>query len=172
MHKKLLFILLITLASLLSCTYLSDNTTGTKEEPGITGYVVDQSDDRILVASDQVQDLSKTGGVSEYYEMIWFLNAPTDIQCGDKVDIWYDTTDDSYPANSTLQDYHIHDQESPKGARLTPADALKEALSKQSSHPSQIFAVRDVIFNQAQLQWTIYLFEVWSGEVIAIEVTE
>ncbi|MBM7542080.1 DUF3221 domain-containing protein [Amphibacillus cookii] len=172
MHKKLLFILLITLTSLLSCTYLSDNATGTKDEPGITGYVVDQSDNRILVASDQAQDLSESGGVSEYYEMIWFLNAPTDIQCGDKVDIWYDTIDDSYPAKSTLQDYHIHDQEPPEEAHLTSADALKEALSKQSNHPSQIFAVRDIIFNKDHLQWTVYLFEIWSGEVVAIEVEE
>ncbi|WP_067840921.1 DUF3221 domain-containing protein [Amphibacillus sediminis] len=166
MRKCLFFIVLMFISISLSGCFSS-------EQPNVlTGYVVAQAPDRILVASIEAQDLSDNGGVSEFYDMIWFYDPPADLKQGDKIDAWYNHKGDTYPGKSVLVDHQIHELTPPEGALLTEAEALNYALLKQDNHPSKNYAVRSILFNQNQGKWEIKLFEIWSTEVVEIELIE
>lgn len=141
-------------------------------EPGITGYVMDKEGDRMLVASYEAQDLSDDGGVSQFYQLIWFSNAPETIEIGDKVSIWYNDLNESYPAQSSVKDYKIIESTKPNDANLTEIQALKRALAKQKNHPSQVFAVQSITFDQDEANWLIELYEVWSEKSYSYQIDD
>ncbi|MCZ0702806.1 hypothetical protein J2T56_002583 [Natronobacillus azotifigens] len=141
-------------------------------EPGITGYVTDITDTRMLVTSSEAQDLSDNGGVNEFYQMIWFSNAPDTVELGDKVSVWYDSLQESYPAQSSVKKYEIIDATAPSGATYSKTDALKKALDQQSNHPSQDFAVRSIDFIEHTATWLVELKDIWSEEVFSHEIQE
>ncbi|GAA4060466.1 hypothetical protein [Amphibacillus indicireducens] len=67
--QKLIFLLFVSI-SLIGC---QDNLD---RDPDITGYVVEQTENNILVASESAIDLSSNGGVRNFYQMVWFSNPP------------------------------------------------------------------------------------------------
>lgn len=162
---RLTYIVLLT-ASLMSCNNSIDR------EPDITGYVVEKSNENILVSSTTPEDLSENGGVSEFYQMIWFSNAPEDLSCGDKIDIWHNDIQESYPARSTIDHYDIYQADSPDGAMMNESEVLEQVLSQKEVQPNQLFAVRSTQFNKTNKTWLITLIEIWTEDVVTIEFSE
>ena len=75
---------------------------------------------RILVVDPVAQDFSDTGGIEEFYNAIWFSNAPQEVEPGNKVEVWFDIVAESYPGQSEALDIKIIQEEVPEGADLSP----------------------------------------------------
>lgn len=141
-------------------------------DPDIIGYVVEQVENNILVASETATDLSGKGGVPYYYQMIWFSNPPKELSYGDKVEIWFDEVKDSYPNRSTIIDYNILDTDSPNGATLSETEVLNLVLSEHKTQPNELFAIHKTYYNKFKKTWKITLIEIWTQEIITIEYPE
>ena len=159
-------ILLIISVSLFGCQRNLDRA------PDITGYVVEQTENNILVASEASTDLSGNGGVSNYYQMIWFSDPPKELCYGDKVEVWFDEIKESYPSQSTMIDYNILDTDSPEGATLSETEVLNLVLSQNKSRPNELFAVHKTHYNTFKNTWKITLIEIWTQDIITIEYPE
>lgn len=159
-------ILLIISVSLFGCQRNLDRA------PDITGYVVEQTENNILVASEASMDLSGNGGVSNYYQMIWFSDPPKELCYGDKVEVWFDEVKDSYPSRSTMIDYNILDTDSPEGATLSETEVLNHVLSQNKSRPNELFAVHKTRYNKRNHTWFITLIEIWTQDIVTIEFSE
>jgi hypothetical protein len=168
MKRIFTFILVLLLAvSLLGCS--SDNS---KDEAGITGYVMNKENDRILVVSSKAQDFSANGGVNEFYNAIWFSKAPKDIKTGEKVMVWFDIVAESYPGQSEVKEIAIVPGQLPEGADLTEADALNKALASEEVDANQVLAVESLEYNKQEDNWSIKLKETWSDKVYDIKVED
>jgi len=167
MKRIFTFILVLLLAvSLLGCS--SDNS---KDEAGITGYVMNKENDRILVVSSEAQDFSANGGVNEFYNAIWFSKAPKDIKIGEKVMVWFDIVAESYPGQSEPKEIAIVPSQLPEGADLTEADALNKALASEAIE-NQVLAVKSIEYNSQEDSWNIKLKEALSDKVYDIKVED
>jgi len=168
MKGFLIFVLLLSLTiSLLGCS--SDNSN---DEAGITGYVMNKENDRILVVSSEAQDFSDSGGLDEFYNAIWFAKAPKDIIIGEKVMVWFDIVAESYPGQSEIKKIAVIPSSLPKGADLTEADAIYKALTSPNIDINQVLAVKSVEYNSQEDNWNIKIKETWSDKVYDIIVKD
>ena len=167
MHQLVKTLLIFGLfLSLVACQQSIDR------EPDLTGYVVEKMNDSILIANEESIDLSANGGVSNYYQMIWFSNPPKELSYGDKVHIWYDEVEESYPSRSIIVDYCLIDSDTHEGAALTESEVLNQVLAEYESKPSELFAVHTTDFNPRTKTWLISLIEIWTQDIVTIEVSE
>ena len=163
--------LLITTA-LLGCNQSVVEDSSPSDEPGIIGYVMDKEGGRILVVNSVAQDFSETGGISEYYDAIWFANAPEDIQVGEKVKVWYDIVMDSYPAQSEAIHLEIITTPRPDGAELTETEALYQALTSQLMNIDNPIAVKNIWYDNDNDIWEIELKDIWGEEIYNIQIDD
>jgi len=163
---KLIFLLIVVSTSLIACQGNLDR------DPDITGYVVEQTENNILVASESAIDLSSNGGVKNFYQMVWFSNPPKELGYGDKVEVWFDEIEESYPNRSTIVDYNILETDSPEGATLNETEVLNQVLSQHKTRPSELFAIHKTHYNNLNNTWKITLIEIWTQKVITIEYPE
>ncbi|MFC0560162.1 DUF3221 domain-containing protein [Halalkalibacter alkalisediminis] len=138
--------------------------------PGITGFVTDIQGNRILVVSSDSKDFSSTGGIAEFYNAIWFTNAPVEIKVGDKVKVWYDFVADSYPGQSEVIYVTKVYQSQPKETNLTEPEVLSSALS--SLENKSVMAVKSIKFNESSLAWKVTLYDTFSNMEIHIDVVD
>ncbi|MDW7650274.1 MAG: YobA family protein [Bacillota bacterium] len=166
MKKLLLSILaLLVVSSLVGC--LESRPSG---EPGITGYVMKREDGRILVIDPNPQDFSSTGGVDEYYNAIYFSNAPRDVTVGDKVKVWFDIMMDSYPGQSEVEYLEIVPSPKPAGANLNESEALNKALMSQEFKTDVV--VNSIDYMDETSRWIIKLKQIWGDELYTVEVND
>lgn len=145
--KKLLLILFLSNLWLIGCT--------THKEPGIEGYVVKKGDGRILVVASAPKDFSSTGGLAEFYNAIWFSNAPGKVKVGDKVQVWFDVVAESYPGQSEAEKVEILPEKKPKNADLTEAEAIRKALAPERISQYEVPAIKSVNYNEAADIWEV-----------------
>ena len=180
MRKILIFILALMLAvTLVVCIALGEpssepgnepsNELG--NEPGITGYVMKIDEGRILIIEPEAQDVSSTGGIDEFYNAIWFSNAPQDITIGQKVKVWFDIVKESYPGQSVVEHIEIISRPQPDGANLDESQALYKALTSQQTSSPEV-AVKSIEYNNETSQWVIELKTIWDDETYTIEVDD
>lgn len=142
------------------------------DEPGIIGYVMEKEEDRILVISPEAQDFSSTGGISEYYNAIWFANAPKDINIGEKVKVWYEYTLDSYPAQSEVIHIEVIPAQQHEGANLTEEEALYRALTSELIAADGLVVVKAIEYDKENGKWDVELKEIWSDTIHNIEIED
>lgn len=162
-----IFALILTI-SLIGCSGGKAPDT----EAGIMGYVMDKEKDRILAVSSDAQDFSSTGGVEEFYDAIWFSEAPKDIEIGDKVKVWFDIVAESYPGQSKVEHIEVIPAEKPDGADLSDSEALHKALTSQSIDTNEVLAVKSIEFDSQSDSWNIKLKEVFSGKIHEVKVED
>ncbi|MFB4162823.1 YobA family protein [Alteribacillus sp. JSM 102045] len=121
--------------------------------PGMTGYVVDKKDGRVLVAASEPKDYSDTGGQEVFYSAIWFSNAADNAEIGHGVEVWYEVVAESYPGQSEAEHMEILPGEKPEEANLTEQEAVKQAL--ESKDIQGIPAVTSVDFQTEHKQWKV-----------------
>jgi hypothetical protein len=167
-------VLFLTL-SLLGCNQSNIGVDGKKspsEEPGIIGYVMNEENTGILVVSQVVQDFSATGGVEEFYNAIWFSNAPQDVEIGDKVKVWYDEVLESYPGQSEAKHVEVISSQKPNGANLTESEALYKTLTSKEVNRTEVAVVKFIEYNKQTDKWNIVLKETWGDKIVNIEVED
>lgn len=171
--NKVFFALLILIVavSTMGCN-LTSKEPPRSDEPGIIGYVMNKESDSILVINPEAQDFSSSGGVSEYYDAIWFTNAPQDIEVGEKVKVWFDNVMDSYPAQSEVIHLEVIPSQTPNGANLTESEALKKALTSELSNMESLIVVKNINYANKSDSWDIKLKEIWGDEVYDVQIDD
>lgn len=154
------FLLLI----LVACGINSEGTNAQGEtdgnratNPDIEGYVVDKSGGRILVVDPNPQDFSSTGGVSEFYDAIWFSNADEAIKVGEKVQVWFDAVAESYPGQAKALKTKVIQSVKPNGADLTEAEAIQKALVNGEKPDAFITVIVSTEYDAATDIWKIFI---------------
>lgn len=168
-NQKIYWISIMCLLILAGC---SNNEDTPVEDPYITGYVMDRTDQQILVVSTEGEDFSETGGADEFYNAVWFSNAPEDISIGEKVRVWHDgEVAESYPAQATLEDYEILSPDTPDGAEQTEAEALEKALS-DIEFDHDMYTVQSIEFDSDEGEWSFVFKNTNTDEEITVEVDD
>jgi hypothetical protein len=176
MKRFCCFILVLSLAlSIFGCTVKNDDDNEKKApnaEAGIIGYVINKQNEGILVVSNEAQDFSSTGGIEEYYNAIWFSNAPEDIKVGDQVKVWFDFVRESYPGQSEIE--HIEVISSPKsdGANLTESEALSKALTSPEIKPNGLHVVKSIAYDKQADRWNMEIKEIWEEKIYHIQIQD
>lgn len=151
--SKLLCTFFILFCLLLSgCDPLASNV-----KPGIEGYVVKKVDGRILVVDPLPQDFSSTGGMKEYYNAIWFSNAPKKVQVGQKVKVWFNIVATSYPGQSSSKKVTILPSNHPTKANLTESEAIRKALTPLVTAADEVLVIKTVEFHKVTGIWNVLI---------------
>ncbi|MDG5788636.1 DUF3221 domain-containing protein [Evansella sp. AB-P1] len=146
----------------------------TTAAPGITGYVTNRTvfenigpHEYILVVATE----PKYYGENEHYNAMHLSNAPDSIEVGDKVEVWHGDVDDTYPGMSKIEHVEVISRDSPKGAHLTEAQALAQAL--KSTNKERIVAATSIEFDDKEKQWhfTFKVPKEFSAEYEEVEVS-
>ncbi|MDF2591240.1 MAG: hypothetical protein K0S75_706 [Clostridia bacterium] len=171
---SLVLVICLTL-SLLGC---NSNKVGIGEkqapkiEPGIIGYVMKLSNSGMLVVSQGIQDFSSTGGVKEFYNAIWFSNAPKEIEVGDQVRVWFDEVLESYPGQSEAKHIEVIASEKPDGANLDISEALNRALKTDKVDNDEVIVVKSIAYDKQADRWSIVLKQTWGDKTYNIQVED
>jgi len=152
MKKWYLLMLLVLMALLAGCNSKNENP----DSQSMTGYVMDKEGERILIVDDDTQDFSSTGGVKEFYNAIWFSEAPSEIREGDFVEVWFDMGAESFPGQSQAIKVEVVEQEKPKGADLTKSEALHKLLTSDE-FKKDLYGVSSIKYNEKEDTWNIAL---------------
>ena len=151
MKKWYLLMLLVLMALLVGCNSKNENP----DSQSMTGYVMDKEGERILIVDDDTQDFSSIGGVKEFYNAIWFSEAPSEIREGDFVEVWFDMVAESFPGQSAIK-IEVVKQEKPKGADLTKSEALHKLLTSDEIK-KDLYGVSSIKYNEKEDTWNIAL---------------
>lgn len=178
MKGTLILVLLLSIPIvILGCGPIPDNevagsiqTTPPDYDAGITGYIMDKRDGRILVVSPEKQDFSSTGGMSEFYDAIWFSKPPDDAEIGMKVKVWYEIVLQSYPGQAEVTHLEVIPSPKPEGAKLTESEALSKALATQKIN--KVVTVKSIEYNIKSSEWIIELKDTNDYEVIILRVKD
>nr|WP_274598851.1 DUF3221 domain-containing protein [Anaerobacillus isosaccharinicus] len=124
--------------------------------------------------SSEKQDFSATGGIAEYYEAIWFSDAPLGVILGEKVEVWYEYVLTSYPGQSTAEKITIMPTEQPIEATLTEAEAVAQALENDALNGDMsIYTILFVSYDTNSRLWSVHVKDAMSPEEeITIEVRD
>lgn len=161
--KKILLLFLLTISFLfVACSSVKD------DEPGMIGYIVKVDNGRILVVDPEPKDFSSTGGISEFYNAIWFSNAPKEVRPGDKVKVWFDIVADSYPGQSEALAVEVIPSTKPEGANLTESEALRKALESGNIN---VVTVKSIAFDGSN-NWNIHLYDIFEEKEFDIVVED
>lgn len=147
--KKLLLVLFLSSLWLVGCT--------THKDPGIEGYVVKKEDGRILVVASMPKDFSSIGGLSEFYNAIWFSSAPRKVKAGDHVQVWFDVVAESYPGQSAVEKVEILPGTKPKNADLTEAEAIRKALDTDTINQHEVPAIKSAKYDEISDSWEVLI---------------
>lgn len=168
---NLIIIALGFLLSLSGCMNTEDDNNS-KGEPGITGYVMDIEEGRILVVDSKPQDFSDNGGIGEFYNAIWFAKAPDDIKVGDEVKVWFDFIMESYPGQSEVVGIERVVPAKPDGANLDESEVLNKALTSGEVVINSVLAVKSIEFNSEIKVWSIVIKDIMNNELFELEVED
>lgn len=162
MKKSLILVLfLLLVVSSFGCgTKGSNNADGvgpSDGEPGIEGYIVKKEGSRILVVDSEPQDFSSTGGLKEFYNAIWFSNAPENVEIGEKVQVWFDVVMESYPGQSEAKKVLVLPNVKPEGADLSEAEAIREALTSPQINTNEVTVIKAAKYDAKSDVWDIHL---------------
>lgn len=159
-------ILLLSGLSLFGC----NSDTPAAAQPGIEGYVVGKTDDRILVVSSVPKDFSSSGGMKEFYNAIWFSKAPKDIEVGQKVHVWFSYVMESYPGQSTAEKVIVVPSTKPEQAKLTEPEVIRKALRTQGLNSTELSVIKAVDYIPEKDMWLVHIKQ---GEAeFNVEVTD
>lgn len=164
----------------------SDVNSGSSSQPDLTqdksfndgfvGFVIKKENNQVLVTNPNVQDFSANGGEKYYYSASWYTNVPSNIEIGQKVEVWVadsaKTTE--YPGKDTAVDIAVIHTPHPDGANLTEEDAIRKALaSKEVAAANYSYPViKEVKYDVSKSRWTIFITQMREEKVLEIMVED
>lgn len=119
-------------------------------DPEITGFVMDQDENKILVVTPMDDESTQEG------RAMWVSEAPEGLWVGKQVEVWVDgAIDESFPEQATADKVRELEMSEVEGADLKASEALSTALSE--ANQEDILAVELLAFDQQSDQWTVKL---------------
>ena len=127
---KQVFLLALSLGMLFGCGLQESDSEqeqgGSNAASEVSGYVVEEEDERILVV-DTESNSTASGG--EHYDAIWLSGFSEDVDLGEEVNAGYGDAMEPYPGETSDVAYiEVKDEERPEGAELSEAEVLREIL--------------------------------------------
>lgn len=169
MKKKIIILGILLLLILSGCNH---RLSFFRSNPDITGYVMNKHDSSILVINTEAKDFSQTGGVEEFYEAVWVSNVTESVNIGDQVEVWFKGgVAESYPAQTEMGQLDVFESSVPEGAHFSESEALRRALSEESFETESL-ALRSIIYDDVEGQWSIELIDIHSYEDYVIQVDD
>ncbi|WP_258000419.1 YobA family protein [Bacillus sp. Marseille-P3661] len=161
---KLFFTLALISLMLVGCT--------SNEEPGMEGYIVNKENGRILVVESVPKDFSSSGGLPEFYNAIYFSDAPNNVNVGDKVQVWFDAVAESYPGQSRVEKIEILTTPKPEYANLTHSEVIRQALGTVNMNQNGISLpiIKAVMYDAKLDVWNVTIKQ--NEEEISIDVKD
>ncbi|MCL6661303.1 MULTISPECIES: DUF3221 domain-containing protein [Paenibacillus] len=161
--RRVLILLSILIVCLTGCSgHIDCNSVQAQanapSEDGFTGYVVERKDNSILVVDPAYEDFSANGGGNRYYPAKWFSNAP-DPQIGSYVEVWTDGGPENqpYPGQARAEKIAVSCPNTPDGAHMTDADAIRSGLHSLDTENMHIPVIEDTRFDADTGTWTIQM---------------
>lgn len=145
-----------------SKTKISDKqTSNIEKQPGIEGYVLGIRDHQMLVVSSKAKNFESTGGVKEFYDAVWFSNAPKNIKIGQKVQVWFDVVLESYPGQSNAEKVKVLKSKTYAGSKLTEADVIKKVVHDQSNKMKELMIptiiIKSIEYDKQSHRFTVQI---------------
>jgi hypothetical protein len=143
-------------------------------EQGITGYVMQKMDNRMLVVSDVPQNFSDTGGLNEFYNAIMLSNMPGEIELGQKVKVIITgPIAESYPAQAEADRVKVLPSIKPTGANLSREEALKKALTdKENEINGYTVAVKELNYENESDSWKVLLKDTINNKEMSFQIED
>ncbi|KAA8754328.1 DUF3221 domain-containing protein [Paenibacillus sp. UASWS1643] len=172
---SILFVCLTGCSGHIECNSVQAQANAPSED-GFSGYVVDRKDDSILVVDPAYRDNSSNGGADRYYPAKWFSNAP-DPQIGSYVEVWTDGSPENqpYPGQARADKIAVSCPNTPDGAHMTDADAIRSGLHSLDTENMHIPVIEDTRFDADTGTWTIQMRDVKTaneGQVVHVTVKD
>ncbi|MYL69455.1 DUF3221 domain-containing protein [Halobacillus litoralis] len=121
-------------------------------DPDISGFVMDQDEDSILVVTPM------DDGSGEEGRAMWVAGAPKGLWVGKQVEVWVDgDIAESYPEQATAEKVQELEMSEVEGADLKASEALSTALSEKEPEKSDVLIVSLLSFDKESDQWTVEL---------------
>lgn len=143
---------------------------------GFVGFVVKKEKNQILVTNPNVQDFSANGGEKYYYSASWYTNISSNIEIGQKVEVWVadgpKTT--QYPGRDTAVDIAVIQTPQPDEANLTQEDAIRKALASKEVEAANYSypVIKEVNYDVSKSHWTILITQMSEEKVLEIIVDD
>ncbi|RWZ58762.1 DUF3221 domain-containing protein [Halobacillus fulvus] len=158
------FLLLLSACGSAEPSLSGEADSETQRSPDITGYVMDQQDDQILVVTPK--DPASSGTM----RAVWVSDAADDLWIGKQVEVWLDgPVQESFPEQGKAEQVAVLEMSDVDGADLQVTEALSSVLSSVASE--DILSVDLISFDPDADEWTVKLTELGTGshlkEIIA-----
>jgi hypothetical protein len=142
------------------------------EPSGYLGYVVDKANKSILVVGSTERNFG-SGGAQHYFEAIWFSKAPSDVEIGQRVEVWSDgPIAESYPAQGQADRVSVVEVRKPEGAKLTEAEAIRKALADPEVADFMAPAILEAKYDIGDSIWSISITQSGDEKVNVIKVED
>jgi len=122
--------------------------------PEFVGYVTKIENQRALVVNPTSREINDTR--KEFYEAVWVSNIPTNIEIGQKVQVWFKgEIETSYPGQGMASKVTISEIEKPVIAILTQDEVIRKALMNKEIANINILVIKEVHYDEKAAIWTI-----------------
>lgn len=91
---------------------------------------------------------------------------------GEKVKVWYDIVQDSYPAQSDIIHIEVIPGQKPDGANLSETEALYKVLTSQLNNKGILIVVKNIDYDTETDKWDIELKEIWGDEIYNLQIDD
>jgi len=165
-------IAIIALFILGACGINAENNPSNEPQHGFIGNVVQRDGDRILVVDPVSKDFSSSGGMENVYSAVWFSNSPSDVEVGQKVEVWSGEILTSYPGQGKAERVSIIPAKPPEGAALSEKEVIQKTLSSKVLADLAVPAVKEVIFDRSLSFWTVTIGKNGDENVLYIKIED
>lgn len=142
-----------------------------EQEPDLEGFVMRIENSTILVVSEESEDFSATGGMSEFYKAIWVSGVREELNIGQKVQIWIDGPIlESYPAQAQVKFIEVLPNERIDGATLTKTDVIQKALDAIDTE--DVIAIKSMNFDLEAHSWTVEILNTFTNQADIIHIDD
>jgi len=110
--------------------------------------------------------------VKNAYSAVWFSNSPSDVEVGQKVEVWAGEVLASYPGQGKAERVSIIPVAPPEGASLSEKEVIQKALSSKDLSDYAVPAVKEVTFDLASSTWTVFIGKEGDEKVLLIKIKD
>lgn len=143
------------------------------------GYVVQVIDGKTLVVSPDVENYGANGGESYFYDAVWYSDAPSTIQIGQKVEVKVieGPVTLPYPGNNVAEEVIVLPGLMPEEATMSEDEAIRQALDSHAYRESVeplgwLPVVKATEYDPEGQLWTVHLTNTGTDQVVSIEIEE